>query len=128
MGTELRAQCDAARESDNPGMAAGDESGFLNSGTARRAPTGDTVGIDGSDVGIIEQFGKPINGSLPTIIRAFKSTVSKQIHETDGKFKWQRDYYERIIRDEKSLFVIRKYIHENPENWKNDTDAFIFSE
>lgn len=36
-----------------------------------------------------------------------------------GKF-WQRNYYEHIIRDEKSYQMISGYIVNNPANWKND--------
>ena len=31
---------------------------------------------------------------------------------------WQRNYYERIVRDEKELNRIYKYIINNPKNWK----------
>jgi REP element-mobilizing transposase RayT len=73
-------------------------------GTARRAPT--------------EQFGKPT-------VRAFKSAISKRVHETGCGFKWQRNYYEHVIRDEKSIFFIRKYIHENPMAWGSDSENHI---
>ena len=33
---------------------------------------------------------------------------------------WQRNYYEHIIRDEKSYQVICSYIINNPDNWKDD--------
>lgn len=33
---------------------------------------------------------------------------------------WQRNYYERIIRNEKELNQIRQYIHDNPMNWEKD--------
>lgn len=33
---------------------------------------------------------------------------------------WQRNYYERIIRDEDELNRIREYIANNPINWKTD--------
>lgn len=83
-------------------------------GTARRAPTG-----------TMEQFGKPTVGTIPTIIRSFKSAVSKRIHEKNPEFKWQRDYYEHVIRNETSLFLIRKYVHENPVRWKCDSENHI---
>ncbi|MFC2133425.1 transposase [Bacteroidota bacterium] len=77
-------------------------------GTGHRAPT-------------IEQFGKPVSGSLPTVIRSFKATVTKQINElrkTPGKPVWQRNYFERIIRNEAELFNIRNYILNNPYKWE----------
>ena len=77
-------------------------------GTEHRAPT-------------TESFGKSIPGSLPTIIRSFKATVTKQINElraTHGLPVWQRNYYERVIRNEKELYNIRNYILNNPHKWE----------
>lgn len=33
---------------------------------------------------------------------------------------WQRNYYEHIIRDEKSHRTIANYIINNPANWEDD--------
>jgi hypothetical protein len=30
------------------------------------------------------------------------------------EFKWQRSFYDRIIRNEKELYQIRNYIEQNP--------------
>ncbi|MCK5119821.1 MAG: transposase [Candidatus Latescibacteria bacterium] len=83
-------------------------------GTACRAPTAS-----------VEQFGKPVSGSLSTIVRSFKSAVTKRINETrnahDAKL-WQRNYYEHIIRDENELNRIREYIVNNPMNWESDCE------
>jgi REP element-mobilizing transposase RayT len=35
---------------------------------------------------------------------------------------WQRDYFEHVIRDEKSLNNIRRYIRANPLMWPHDRD------
>ena len=35
---------------------------------------------------------------------------------------WQRNYYERIIRDEAELNAARKYIAENPMKWVEDKE------
>ncbi|MEW6262355.1 MAG: transposase [Thermodesulfobacteriota bacterium] len=81
-------------------------------GTARRAPTP-------------EQFGKPVIGSLPTIIRSFKSATTKRINEcrnTPGLSVWQRNYYEHVIREEDSLNRIRQYIQDNPARWMYDRE------
>ena len=80
-------------------------------GTARRAPT--------------EQFSKPTSGSLPTIVRSFKSAVTKHINEmrhTPGTPIWQRNYYEHIIRDEDDLHQIQLYIVNNPLRWDLDSE------
>lgn len=79
-------------------------------GTARRAPS-------------VEQFGKPVAGSIPTIVRAFKSAMTRQINAfrgTPGAPVWQRNYYEHIIRDESSYQTIAAYILNNPARWEQD--------
>lgn len=60
------------------------------------------------------------NYALPEIIRALKTFSAKKINElrsTKGSKVWQRNYYEHIIRNEKSLNKIREYIVNNPNNW-----------
>ena len=37
-----------------------------------------------------------------------------------GAKVWQRNYYERIIRNEDELNHIREYIFNNPANWDTD--------
>jgi len=81
-------------------------------GTARRAPTA-------------ERFGQPVSGSIPTIIRSFKSAVTKRINElagTPGVQLWQRNYFEHIIRNEGELNRIRQYILDNPVRWDTDRE------
>ena len=71
------------------------------------------------------QFGKPQAGSLPTIIGSYKSAVTKHINKirkTPGFPVWQRNYYERIIRNETELNAIREYIENNPLNWELDEE------
>lgn len=73
----------------------------------------------------VEQFGKPTSNSIPTIIRSFKATVTKQINEfrqTPGQKVWQRGFYDRIIRDEDELNNIREYIIYNLLKWHEDKD------
>jgi len=69
------------------------------------------------------KFGKPIAGSLSTIVGAFKSAATKQINilrNAPGSPVWQRNYYEHIIRNEESLQHLRQYIHNNPLLWRED--------
>ncbi|MBZ0182966.1 MAG: transposase [Melioribacteraceae bacterium] len=57
--------------------------------------------------------------SLSELVGAFKTVSSKQIHQNGlTQFKWQRSFYDRIIRNEKELYRIRKYIEENPLRWE----------
>uniref|UniRef100_A0A7C4RTW2 Transposase n=1 Tax=Desulfatirhabdium butyrativorans TaxID=340467 RepID=A0A7C4RTW2_9BACT len=81
-------------------------------GTLQRAPT-------------VEQFGKPTSNTIPTIVRLFKSAVTKRINEMRGSPGvpiWQRNYYEHVIRKDESLNRIREYIMTNPIHWDDDEE------
>ena len=70
-------------------------------------------------------FGRPIMGVLPTIIRSLKSITSRRINElrkTPGFPVWQRNYYEHIIRNDHALENIRDYIVMNPMRWHLDQE------
>ena len=72
-----------------------------------------------------EAFRRPVTGSLPTIIRSFKSAVTKRRREAQlgGEDSvWQRGYYEHVIRSPRSLEEIRRYIVENPARWPEDPE------
>ena len=63
--------------------------------------------------------GKPEPGSIPAIIRSYKSSVTRQTKlNGDFLFAWQSRYHDRIIRDENELYRIREYIRMNPERWE----------
>ncbi len=71
----------------------------------------------------VEKFGCSTPNSIPTIVKLFKSTTTKQINQLRNMPKqpiWQRNYYEHTIRTEFNLNRIRHYILDNPGNWKND--------
>ena len=73
----------------------------------------------------MEQFGKPTSNTVPTIIRGYKSSVTKQINILRNKPRipvWQRNYYEHIIRNENDLILIREYIINNPLKWDLDEE------
>jgi putative transposase len=80
----------------------------------RRVPTNPT-----------EKFGKPVAGSIPTIIRAYKSAVTYAINGLEnsrGCIVWQSNYYEHVIRNEKEFDLIARYIYYTPYNWQTDQD------
>ena len=63
--------------------------------------------------------------TLGAIVRGFKSAVTKQINEirkTPGQPVWQRNFYDRIIRNDRELFNIRQYIINNPMKWEMDKE------
>jgi putative transposase len=71
----------------------------------------------------IEHFGRPVPGSIPTIVRSYKSAVSLRINRIRAMSTgpiWQRNYYEHVIRNEADLSRLRAYIQANPARWAAD--------
>ena len=59
--------------------------------------------------------------SISELIGAYKTTSSKHIHLAGlNEFKWQRSFYDHIIRDASSFEKISNYIENNPTNWQDD--------
>ena len=61
----------------------------------------------------------PFSHSLGAIVRSFKSATTKQVNimrDSPGERFWQRNYHDRIIRDDE-LHRIREYIKANPARW-----------
>ena len=70
-----------------------------------------------------ERFGKPVVGSIPTIVRAFKSAVTYRAGRGLNSVNiWQRNYYEHIIRDQNDYERIAGYILANPADWNDDAE------
>lgn len=63
--------------------------------------------------------------SLSAIIRSYKSAVTKAINEMRGEKQppvWQGRFHDRIVRNERELEAIRRYIENNPANWRMDQE------
>lgn len=68
--------------------------------------------------------------TLSKIVQWFKTMttneyirgVKKREWPSFPKRLWQRNYYERIIRDENELSTVQTYIHNNPLNWATDAE------
>jgi len=61
--------------------------------------------------------------SISSFLAGFKSIATKRIDEsrqTPGAPVWQRNYYERIVRNEIEFNRICEYIVSNPANWNDD--------
>lgn len=58
--------------------------------------------------------------NLGSIIRGFKIGVTKWSTENKINFAWQPRFYDHILRNDKSLYAIRKYIQQNPQKWELD--------
>jgi putative transposase len=72
-----------------------------------------------------ERFQKPVKGSVPTIVRTFKAAVARRARKELGissEDVWQRNYFERVLRDGKEFADASRYIHENPGRWEWDME------
>ncbi len=65
------------------------------------------------------QFG-PQSKNLASIIRGFKSSVTKNARVVDTGFVWQSRYHDHIIRNEPEYQRISNYIINNPSQWRED--------
>ena len=57
------------------------------------------------------------------LIGAYKTVSTNQANtfrQTPGLLLWQRNYWERIVRDEAELLSIQEYICNNPAQWTQD--------
>jgi putative transposase len=87
------------------------------------APTMDMAGRAHDNKPVVEL-------SLPEVVHRFKTMTTKKytvgVKQSGwpafpGKL-WQRNYYERIIRDSDELVQIRQYILDNPQRWEFDRE------
>jgi REP element-mobilizing transposase RayT len=62
---------------------------------------------------------------LSKLIQQFKRACTIEIKSLHPKnnFKWQRSFYDRIIRNERELHNVRKYIIQNPLKWELERDV-----
>lgn len=72
-----------------------------------------------------EAFSKPTAKSVPSVIRSYKSAVSKRIHEISNENNlpyriWQTRYFDNVIRNEKAYLKIWEYIDTNTLRWEKD--------
>jgi putative transposase len=67
------------------------------------------------------ESGTPLGG----ILRAFKSRsaigANRLLGRSDRPF-WQRNYFERVLRDTEELATARRYVRLNPSRWGEDKE------
>ena len=66
--------------------------------------------------------------SLGAFILTYKSLVTRNAHKLNifgGHSLWQRGYWERVIRDDQELNVVRQYIRDNPKREQDNLDALL---
>ena len=62
---------------------------------------------------------------MGAIVGNFKSLAARRINNlrrTPGGRVWQRGFYDRIVRNERELEAIRRYIRDNPDRWAEDRE------
>ena len=65
------------------------------------------------------------SGTIGSIVAGFKSATTKRINmvrNTLGCPVWQRNYYERVIRNGQELSRAREYVVNNPIQWDLDKE------
>ena len=63
----------------------------------------------------------PQRDTLSVVMRTYKAAVTTQCRRAGlVNFGWQRNHYERVIRNESELNRIRQYIIDNPAQWDSD--------
>ena len=100
-----------------------------NAGTACCAPTegqrAGTACCAPTDRAPPRRFRQLDAGSLSVIVRSYKSAVTREIRRLRGTPSfaiWQGNFYEHIIRSERELADLRRYIGENPLKWSLDRE------
>lgn len=67
----------------------------------------------------------PLPSTLGQIVAYYKYQTTVQINHLNdnaGTPFWQRGYYEHIIRNDREMETIRRYIQENPLKWELDQE------
>ena len=82
---------------------------------------------DNQNVGNNDRYSlrRPRNMQLlPKVISQYKSSVTRRLRKQfiNHPFRWQRSFYDHVIRDDESLDDIRAYIKNNPQNWALDEE------
>jgi putative transposase len=67
---------------------------------------------------------------LEKLIRSWKGFTARQLNKLLGRSGnfWQRDYFDRLVRDEKHFANCLRYIRRNPEKASLGKDEFILWE
>jgi REP element-mobilizing transposase RayT len=62
----------------------------------------------------------PKKGSLASIVRSYKSAVTKYANENNLHCGWQERFHDHIVRNDGQLKRISEYISNNPRQWDRD--------
>jgi REP element-mobilizing transposase RayT len=65
---------------------------------------------------------EPTAPTLGQVIRTFKASSARLARVPCPEFAWQRNYWERVVRNENELERVREYIAANPVLWAEDEE------
>ena len=68
----------------------------------------------------VRRFGGAEAGTVATIMRQYKSVVTKRVWAELGRSVgpvWQRGYHDRVVRTPREAAAVRRYIAQNPARW-----------
>jgi REP element-mobilizing transposase RayT len=71
------------------------------------------------DINVSMAEKSPKRGSLSSVLRSYKSSVTKSVHENGFKFGWQPRFHDHIVSGPDEFRRIYDYISNNPKNWKD---------
>ena len=73
------------------------------------------AGLEPAPTGKMKPFSEIVRQ-----LKTFSARRINQLRKMPGRPVWQRNYYEHIIRNEKSHHKLSEYIVNNPLNWQED--------
>jgi hypothetical protein len=111
-------------EAGCPNSGVGDGRGDPNGSPLLEMATVAVIATKGGRAAGVAPTG-PVSGSIGALMAQFKSRVTKRINtfrNNPGCPVWQRNYYERVIRNDDELSRAREYIVNNPMKWALDKE------
>jgi putative transposase len=73
----------------------------------------------------VAKFAQPQCASVGWMVRTFKAGVTheaRRMLRRPGFSIWQRNYFERVVRDAREYADAYRYICDNPKNWEKDDE------
>ena len=62
----------------------------------------------------------PKRGSLSSVLRSYKSAVTRYSNQNKLEFGWQPRFHDHIVKEGDEYNRILEYISNNPHNWQDD--------
>lgn len=103
------------------GNPTGNETPTRNS-TQNEIPTGNSAQSENPTVTDNVTLGEIIGWFKTMTTNEYIRGVKQLSWQPFNKHFWQRNYFERIVRDDKSLNAITHYIFNNPKHWGSDSE------